>query len=102
MSFIARQPNGLLCRYSGIVETITNYNMTEEDYIELCKKNAEETARKTIKFHCETFDFLSCEFFRFDSGCGQEETEQIFEAMGETPENAVKRRKYWKDIGVYD
>ena len=33
-AFIARQPNGLLCRWSTIVDNITHYNMTEDEYIE--------------------------------------------------------------------
>ena len=31
-SFIARQPNGLLCRFSSIVECVTHFNFTDEDY----------------------------------------------------------------------
>lgn len=30
---IAKQPNGLYCRYSGVVDTITHYNFTEEEYL---------------------------------------------------------------------
>ncbi|MDC4245664.1 hypothetical protein [Clostridium perfringens] len=30
---IAKQPNGLYCRYSSIVDTITHYNFTEEEYL---------------------------------------------------------------------
>lgn len=48
-SFIARQPNGLYCRYSGIVDNITHYNMTEEDYIELCVERAKEEAKTTLE-----------------------------------------------------
>lgn len=33
-SFIAQQPNGLYCRFSTIVDTVTHYNMTKDDYIE--------------------------------------------------------------------
>lgn len=44
-AFIARQPNGLLCRWSSIVDNITHYNMTEEDYIEYCAEKAREQAR---------------------------------------------------------
>lgn len=44
-SFIAKQPNGLYCRYSGVVDNITHYNMTEEDYIELCVERAKEEAK---------------------------------------------------------
>ena len=48
-SFIAQQPNGLYCRFSTIVDTVTHYNMTKDDYIELCKdrlgkKRGEEEA----------------------------------------------------------
>lgn len=39
-AFIARQPNGLLCRFSTVVDCITDYNMTEEEYIEMCAEKA--------------------------------------------------------------
>ena len=48
-SFIAKQPNGLYCRYSDIVDNITHHNMTEEDYIELCVERAKEEARITLE-----------------------------------------------------
>ncbi len=48
-SFIAKQPNGLYCRYSGIVDNITHHNMTEEDYIELCVERAKEEAKITLE-----------------------------------------------------
>lgn len=48
-AFIARQPNGLLCRWSSIVDNITHYNMTEDEYVEL---RAEE-ARKQARFELE-------------------------------------------------
>lgn len=48
-SFIARQPNGLLCRHSSVVDCITEYNMTEEDYIEMCAEKAREEARDNLQ-----------------------------------------------------
>ena len=48
-SFIARQPNGKLCRFSSIADTITHYNMSDEDYIELCAEMAREEARSNLK-----------------------------------------------------
>lgn len=36
-AFIAKQPNSLYCRFSTVIDTITDYNMTEEDYIKLCQ-----------------------------------------------------------------
>lgn len=53
--FIAKQPNGLYCRYSSIVDNITHHNMTEEDYIELCVERAKEEAREILE-HAESFD----------------------------------------------
>ncbi|GEM_PF-1935867 len=48
-AFIARQPNGLLCRWSSIVDNLTHYNMTEEDYIEYCAERAREEARHNLQ-----------------------------------------------------
>ena len=48
-AFIARQPNGLLCRFSTVVDCITHYNMTEEEYIELCAERAREEARFNLQ-----------------------------------------------------
>lgn len=31
--FIARQPNGLFCRFSTVVDCPTHINMTREDYL---------------------------------------------------------------------
>ncbi|MBD5367285.1 MAG: hypothetical protein HDR82_09880 [Bacteroides sp.] len=44
-AFIARQPNGLLCRWSTIVDNITHYNMTEDEYVEYRAEKAREDAR---------------------------------------------------------
>ncbi len=55
-AFIVRQPNGLLCRFSTVVDTVTHYNMTEEDYIEMCAEKAREEARDVIKNYIRPFD----------------------------------------------
>jgi hypothetical protein len=34
-SFISKQPNGLYCRFSTVVDCITHYNLTKDDYIEM-------------------------------------------------------------------
>lgn len=48
-AFIAKQPNGLYCRYSYVVDNITHHNMTEEDYIELCVERAKEEAKEILE-----------------------------------------------------
>lgn len=48
-AFIARQPNGLLCRWSSAVDNITHYNMTDEDYIEYRAECARRDARLDLQ-----------------------------------------------------
>lgn len=51
-AFIARQPNGLLCRWSSVVDNITHYNMSDEDYIEYCAECARKEARLELRNSC--------------------------------------------------
>ena len=55
-AFIAKQPNGLYCRFSTVTDCPTNWNMTEDDYIELCKQRAEEEARNVLKGYLKPFE----------------------------------------------
>lgn len=55
-AFISRQPNGLLCRFSTVVDCITHYNLTEEEYIEMCAERAREEARDIIENDLEPFE----------------------------------------------
>lgn len=55
-AFIAKQPNGLYCRFSTIVDCPTDWNMTADDYIELCKQKAEEEARHILKNNLQPFE----------------------------------------------
>ena len=54
-AFIARQPNGLLCRWSSVVDNITHYNMTEEEYVEYCAEQAREQAKRELKGYIQPF-----------------------------------------------
>lgn len=53
---IAKQPNGLYCRISTVVDAPTHWNMTEQDYIDMCVKNAEERAKNALANYCYDFD----------------------------------------------
>lgn len=57
MSFLCRQPNGLLCRFSTVEDIVTHYNMTDEEYIELRIKQAEEEAREFLSNKKNFYDF---------------------------------------------
>lgn len=74
-AFVARQPNGLYCRFSTVVDCPTDWNMTEEDYIELCAEKAREEARDTLSRYLKPFEWVE-EYF-----CPNNMTEEEFEAV---------------------
>ena len=59
-AFIARQPNGLYCRYSTIVDGFTHINLTEEDVIDMYKKRAAEDAIYTMNRASEVEEYKCC------------------------------------------
>jgi len=77
--FISRQPNGLLCRFSSIVDTITHYNMTEEDYIEMCAERARAEAREVLQNHLKPFSWV--EDYFAPNNMSTEEFNKILEEM---------------------
>lgn len=79
-AFIARQPNGLLCRFSTVVDTVTHYNMTEEDYIEMCAEKAREEARDVINNYLKPFELVK-DYFR-PNNMAEQEFEEILNEMG--------------------
>lgn len=81
MKFIARQPNGKLCRFSTTVDTITNYDMTDEEYIELCAEEAREVARQELKYCLLPFDEVKNSFS--PSNDTIEEFEELLKEMGD-------------------
>ena len=57
-SFVAKQPNGLYCRFSTVVDCPTDWNMTADEYIELCKEKAEKEAREVLEKYLQPFDLV--------------------------------------------
>ena len=55
-AFIAKQPNGLYCRFSTVTDCPTNWNMTEDDYVKLCEQKAREEALDTLSNYVHPFD----------------------------------------------
>ena len=53
---IAKQPNGLYCRISTVVDAPTHWNMTEQDYIDMRVKQAKEDAKIVLANYCYDFD----------------------------------------------
>ena len=61
-AFICKQPNGLYCRFSTVVDCPTDWNMTAEDYIEMCAEKAREEAKHTLEAYLRPFSWVS-DFF---------------------------------------
>ena len=88
-AFIARQPNGLLCRFSTIVDTVTHWNMTEEDYIKeiqmgrygRTREEAEIEARRTIESYIKPFSEVIERFLPANNT--REEFLEILREMGD-------------------
>ena len=79
-AFISKQPNGLYCRFSSVVDCPTHWNMTEEDYVEMCAERAREEAREVLKNRVKPFDCVIDNFTPMNmSG---KEFQEILESMG--------------------
>jgi len=87
--FIAQQPNGLYCRHSSVVDCITDYNMTFEDYVELIYERnpklgmeyAKNEAEEVIEKHLRPFEWVK-EYFGTNN-MTNEEFEAILKEMGD-------------------
>ena len=103
MAFICRQPNGLICRFSTVIDGITHYNMTDDEYIELRKKQAEEEAREFLKNKKNFYPFDEIkEYFRPDLDMKLEDFEKVLKEMGDTEGLSPSQRKrileYMEDL----
>ena len=96
-AFICKQPNGKYCRFSTVVDTITDWNMTEEDYIEMCKQKAEEEAKDVLKNHLKQFDMVKSYFY--PTNMKEKQFKDILKAMGDSDADnfyKTKLSKKWK------
>lgn len=79
-SFICKQPNGLYCRFSTVVDCPTDWNMTADDYIEMCKTKAEKEARETLANYLQPFEMVKDRFY--PNNMTEEEFEQFLRDVG--------------------
>lgn len=85
-AFIARQPNGLLCRFSSIVDTVTHYNFTEEDYLNnyTCSTLGREDAQDTLDNYMVSFNVVLERIAPRNNT--EEEIKELLKQMGYTGE----------------
>ena len=86
-AFIVRQPNGLLCRFSTVVDCITDYNMTEDEYIEMCAEKARKEARYVLENYMQPFELVDKYFH--PNNMTAEKHKQIMEEMKKTSDGAT-------------
>ena len=86
-AFIARQPNGLLCRFSSVVDCVTDYNMTEEEYIEMCAEKARKEARDVLDNYMQPFELVDKYFY--PNNMTVEEHKRIMEEMKKAADKAI-------------
>lgn len=98
-AFISKQPNGLYCRFSTVVDTVTDWNMTEEDYIEMrvqkAIKEAREDAIDTLKHWQRPFDEVKQRFNPVNNTI--EEFNEILHQMGDEDGLGEERIKNLKE-----
>ena len=96
-AFICKQPNGKYCRFSTVVDTLTHYNMTEDEYIEVCcvraVKDAIREARDILENHLRPFDEVK-RYFMPNNNTVAEFNELLME-MGDTEQ--LDPKKYGED-----
>ena len=103
-AYIAKQPNGLFCRFSSVVDTVTHWNMTEEEYINFHKERygifTEEIARDTLKNHLKPFEKIKDDFIPANDSV--EEFLRMLKSMGDdtglSEENLKRIRKWQEDV----
>lgn len=80
-AFVCRQPNGLLCRFSSVVDCPTHYNLTDEEYIEMCAEKAREEARDVLASHLKPFEWVKDNFV--PNNMSEAEFKKLLEEMGD-------------------
>lgn len=91
MSFVVRQPNGLLCRFSSVTDCPTHWNMTEGEYVALCMEKARDEARDLIKNSLQPFERIEEDFV--PNNMTKKNFEDILNQMKIPVEDVEKLRK---------
>ena len=97
MSFVVRQPNGLLCRFSSVTDCPTHWNMTEGEYIAMCMEKARDEARDLIKNGLRPFEEVKENFV--SNNMTQKNFEMILEQM-KTPVEELANGKSGTDKSI--
>lgn len=90
-AFIFRQPNGLLGRFSTIVDCPTHHNMTDSEYIELCAQQAREEAIRDLSNKSFIKPYKTCLYAFVPGNMSQDDFDKLRKEM-ETEDKAKTRK----------
>ena len=103
-SFIARQPNGKICRFSTVVDTVTHWNMTEDEYIEMRVQRAAEEARRdaedTLKNWMHPFEEVKKRYWPNNDTI--EEFNELLHKMGDSGLDPEREAHIRAEIAAYE
>ena len=91
MSFVVRQPNGLLCRFSTITDCPTHWNMTEGEYVAMCMEKTRDEARALIKNDLRPFEQIEEDYV--PNNMTQKTFEMVMEQMKMPVEEVEKLKR---------
>lgn len=81
MDFVSQQPNGRYCLFSTVVDTVTHWDMTAEEYIEMCAEKARINARFELKHRLVPFSEVKRCFLPTNDSV--EDFNDMLKAMGD-------------------
>ena len=83
-TFLARQPNGKICRFSSAVDTITHMNLSDTDsyLMEFLHVNTQEEVNEKLKTKLHPFSDVIANFYPISDT--QEEFLECLREMGDT------------------
>lgn len=81
-SFVCKQPNGLYCRFSTATDSPTDWNMTKEDYINLCVERAKKEAEDVLENYIRPFEWV--EHYFVPNNMTEEEFEAFLREVSES------------------
>ena len=99
-AYFAKQPNGLFCRFSSVVDTVTHTNLTEQDVVDLFIEFAKEQAEYTLKHNIHNFNEVINDLRPYNNTV--EEINQLVIEMGQENGLTPKEREFLQGFEIHD
>jgi hypothetical protein len=90
----SRQPNGKICRFSTVVDCPTDWNMTDEEFIEWYAGQARDEARFILQYKLRPFGRVIDDFA--PRNMSVEEFKEVLKSMGHSGE--IVEKEWWSEL----